>query len=69
VAAAAVFVDVHLHPADFFLAGATDVPAVPALACAGILVGLLPAVVAPPPPPAAPGGPAATVPHRTEVAA
>jgi energy-coupling factor transport system permease protein len=50
VAAAAVFVDVHRSPADFFLASVTDPPTVPLLACAGILVGLLPAVVAPPQP-------------------
>jgi energy-coupling factor transport system permease protein len=53
VAALAVFVDVHLHPADFFLASVTDVPPVPLLACAGILVALLPAFVAPPLPVAA----------------
>jgi energy-coupling factor transport system permease protein len=50
VAAAAVFADVYRSPADFFLASVTDVPPVPLLACAGILVGLLPAVVAPPQP-------------------
>jgi energy-coupling factor transport system permease protein len=50
VAAAAVLVDVHLHPADFFLASVTDVPAVPVPACLGILVALLPAFLAPPPP-------------------
>ena len=43
----------HLHPADFFLASVTDVPPVPLLACAGILVALLPAFVAPPLPVAA----------------
>ncbi len=47
-AAAAVFVDVHLHPADFFLASVTAIPPVPTLACLGILVAALPAVVAPP---------------------
>jgi energy-coupling factor transport system permease protein len=50
VAVAAVQVDAHLHPADFFLASVTDVPPVPTLACAGILVGVLPAFLAPPPP-------------------
>jgi energy-coupling factor transport system permease protein len=55
VAAAAVFVDVHVSPADFFLASVTDVPPVPVVAAAGILVALLPAVAAPPPP--TPGGP------------
>jgi len=48
VAAVAVFVDVHLHPADFFLASVTDLPPVPLLATAGILVALAPAVLAPP---------------------
>lgn len=48
VAAAAVLVDVHLSPADFFMASITAMPPVPLLACAGILVGLLPAVLAPP---------------------
>ena len=50
VAAAAVLVDVHLAPADFFLAGVTDLPPVPLPACVGILVALLPAVLAPPVP-------------------
>jgi energy-coupling factor transport system permease protein len=72
VAAAAVFVDVHLSPADFFLASVTDVPPVPLLACAGILVALLPAVVAPPLPvpttqPGSTGG--APTDRRLEVAA
>jgi energy-coupling factor transport system permease protein len=48
IAAAAVFVDVRLHPADFFLASVTSVPPVPTLACLGILVAALPAFVAPP---------------------
>ena len=42
------FVDVRLHPEDFFLASVTAVPPVPVLAVAGILVGVLPAFVAPP---------------------
>ena len=72
VAAVAVFVDVHLHPADFFLASVTDLPPVPLLASAGILVALAPAVLAPPlpvpaGPPAAPRGTDRT--HRTEVPA
>lgn len=59
VAATAVFVDVHLSPADFFLASVTDVPPVPLLAVCGILVAALPAFVAPPlPESAAPAGPA-----------
>ena len=52
VAMVAVFVDVHLSPADFYLASVTALPPVPLLSCAGILVAMLPAVVAPPPPPA-----------------
>ncbi|MFL6134970.1 MAG: CbiQ family ECF transporter T component [Nocardioidaceae bacterium] len=72
VAAAAVFVDVHLHPADFFLASVTDLPPVPLLACGGILVAMLPALVAPPlpvptTPPGAGGG--APTDRRLEVAA
>jgi energy-coupling factor transport system permease protein len=71
VAAAAVFVDVHLSPDDFFLASVTEVPPVPLLACAGILVALLPAVVAPPlPAPSTPPGPTgAETERRVEVAA
>lgn len=48
LAATAVLVDVHLHPADFFLASVTAIPPVPTLACLGILVAALPAVLAPP---------------------
>jgi energy-coupling factor transport system permease protein len=48
VALAAVLVDVHLHPADFFMASVTAMPPVPTLACLGILVAALPAFVAPP---------------------
>ena len=71
VAAAAVFVDVHLSPDDFFLASVTEVPPVPLLACAAILVALLPAVVAPPlPAPSTPPGPTgAETERRVEVAA
>jgi energy-coupling factor transport system permease protein len=71
VAAAAVFLDVHLSPADFFLASVTDMPPVPLLACVGILVAMLPAVVAPPPPgPGSPSDTADTRPdRRLEVAA
>jgi energy-coupling factor transport system permease protein len=71
VAATAVFVDVHLHPQDFFLASVTAVPPVPMLACAGILVAALPAFLAPPVPvasaPSTPTGDRVT--DRTEVAA
>jgi energy-coupling factor transport system permease protein len=67
----AVFLDVHRSPADFFLAGVTEVPPVPLLATLGILVGLLPAVLAPPlPPAAAPRRPTGTGPvDHVEVAA
>ena len=40
----------HLAPAALVLASPTAVPPVPLLACAGILVAALPAVLAPPPP-------------------
>jgi energy-coupling factor transport system permease protein len=71
VAAAAVFVDVHLSPQDFFLASVTDVPPVPLLAVAGILVAALPAFLSPPLPVAsAPSSRTGDrVPERTEVAA
>jgi energy-coupling factor transport system permease protein len=71
VVVVAVFVDVHRSPADFFLASVTDMPPVPLLATVGILVGVLPAVLAPPQPvDAAPPRPAGTQPAgRTEVAA
>ena len=70
-AATAVLVDVHRAPASFFLASVTDVPPVPVLAAAGILVALLPAVAAPPPVPAAAAGPPGGRPGaaRAEVAA
>jgi energy-coupling factor transport system permease protein len=72
VAAVAVFVDVHLSPADFFLASVTELPPVPLLACGGILVAMLPAFVAPPLPlPSTPPGSAGSSPtdRRLEVAA
>jgi energy-coupling factor transport system permease protein len=76
VAATAVFLDVRLHPEDFFLASVTAVPPVPVLAVAGILVGVLPAFVAPPLPavsaPASPptaSGDGAVATNRTGVAA
>src|SRR3954470_17030327 len=46
----AVFVGVHVSPADFVLASVTVMPPVPVPACLGILVAMLPAVVAPPVP-------------------
>jgi energy-coupling factor transport system permease protein len=64
VAAGAVFLDVHLSPGDFFLASVTDVPPVPLLACVGILVALLPALVAPPLPGS--GKPSGTTDARPE---
>jgi energy-coupling factor transport system permease protein len=73
VAAAAVFVDVHLSPADFFLASVTDVPPVPLLACLGILVGALPAFLSPPLPvaslPSSPASASGDPNGRMEVAA
>src|SRR3954447_27069422 len=68
VAAAAMFVNVRINPAQLFLTSSTAFPPVPVLACAGILVALLPAVVAPVPPSVRP----VTLPdpeHRLEVAA
>src|SRR3954449_2959300 len=53
VAMVAVFVGVHVSPEDFVLASVTSIPPVPVPACLGILVALLPAVVAPPVPAAA----------------
>jgi len=49
-AAAGAALDAHLHPALLVLASPTAVPPVPLLACAGILLAALPAVLAPPPP-------------------
>jgi len=69
VAAVAVFVDVHLHPADFFLASVTDLPPVPLLATAGVLVALAPAVLAPPLPVSAAPPAARGRADRVEVAA
>jgi energy-coupling factor transport system permease protein len=67
VAAAAVFVDVHLHPEAFFLASVTEVPPVPLLSVTGILVAVLPAFVSPPlPAAAAPAGPSGTRAVETE---
>jgi energy-coupling factor transport system permease protein len=43
-----MFIAVELFPATLVLAGVTDVPPVPVLATAGILLALLPAVLAPP---------------------
>ena len=54
VAAVAMFVDIRLDPTQLFLASITELPPVPLLACAGILVAALPAFVAPPAPVAQP---------------
>jgi energy-coupling factor transport system permease protein len=67
VAAAAMFVTVEMNPASLFLASVTVFPPVPVLACAGVLVAILPAVLAPPLPLSAQPAPAA--PRRVEVAA
>lgn len=48
VPAVTMFVSVETDPASLFLASVSAVPPVPLLACAGVLVGLLPAVLAPP---------------------
>jgi energy-coupling factor transport system permease protein len=48
VAAAALFVTAAVAPQKLSLASVTAVPPVPLLACVGILLALLPAVVAPP---------------------
>jgi energy-coupling factor transport system permease protein len=48
VAATTMFVTAQHDPASLFLAGVTQMPPVPLLACLGVLVGMLPAVLAPP---------------------
>jgi energy-coupling factor transport system permease protein len=50
VAAVATFVNVSRAPEQLYLATVTMVPPVPVLACLGILVAVLPAVLAPPQP-------------------
>jgi energy-coupling factor transport system permease protein len=67
-AAVATSVNLALAPEQLVLASVAMVPPVPLLACVGILVAALPAVVAPPPPPVRP---ATAAPARTpaEVAA
>lgn len=50
VSAVAMFVNVSTAPAELYLASVTAVPPVPLLACLGILVAALPAVLAPPQP-------------------
>ena len=63
VAAVATFVNVETAPAQLFLAAPVALPPVPVLACVGILVAALPAVLAPPLPAVRPTGPA--VPTRS----
>jgi energy-coupling factor transport system permease protein len=53
-AAVATFVAVRVDPASLVMSSVTAVPPVPALASLGILVALLPAVLAPPLPTSAP---------------
>ncbi len=67
-AAVAMWVNVETAPAELYLASVTMVPPVPLLACLGILVAVLPAVLAPPPPVAGPQPVAAEQP-REKVAA
>lgn len=59
VAAVLMFWQMRDDPTLLVLSSATQVPPVPLVACAGILVGLLPAVLAPPLPRTAPVGVAA----------
>lgn len=67
-AAVATSVNVAIAPAQLVLASPTAVPPVPLLACLGILVAALPAVLAPPPPPVR-AEPAADATRPEEVAA
>jgi len=60
VAAVAMFLNVAVAPEQLYLASVVMVPPVPLLACAGILVALLPAVLAPPLPAVRPGTPGDT---------
>jgi energy-coupling factor transport system permease protein len=56
VAAAAMFVNIETAPSTLVLASVADVPPVPLLATTGILVAILPAVLAPPVPRPLPAG-------------
>jgi len=67
-AAVAMSVNVAVAPAQLVLSSPTAVPPVPLLACLGILVAALPAVLAPPPPPVR-AEPAADAARPEEVAA
>jgi energy-coupling factor transport system permease protein len=67
VAAVAMFVNVAVAPEELFLASVGMVPPVPMIAVAGILVAMLPAVVAPPLPPVVRAAPSTD--RRVEVAA
>ena len=66
-AAVLMFWQVQVDPATLVLASPLDVPPVPPLACLGILIALLPAVVSPPLP--LPTGEGLAAPVREEVAA
>ena len=67
VAAVTMFVTVETDPASLVLASITAVPPVPVLAVLGILVAMLPAILAPPLPRPAPETTTRT--HEMEVAA
>ena len=66
-AAVTMFVTVRTDPATLFLASVTEIPPVPVLACADILVAILPAAIAPPLPRSTDRRP--VEPTRVEVAA
>ena len=67
VAAVAMFVNVAVAPEELYLASVGMVPPVPMIAVVGILVAMLPAVVAPPLPPVVRAAPSTD--RRLEVAA
>lgn len=67
VAAVAMFVNVAVAPEQLYLASVGMVPPVPMIAVVGILVAMLPAVVAPPLPPVVRAAPSTD--RRVEVAA
>jgi energy-coupling factor transport system permease protein len=66
-AAVTMFVTVERNPTDLFLASVTQIPPVPLLACAGILVAIAPAFLAPPLPRS--DRPGTAQPQQLEVAA
>ncbi len=67
IAAVTMFVAVERTPADLFLASVTQTPPVPLLACAGILIAIAPAFLAPPLPRS--DRPETAQPQQLEVAA